>query len=137
MSEFFIVAGDKPSLDDLLNLEVIPLDQAEDIVAQAARELFAPSQWPDCWYVRDSGGCTDKLFTEAQAALLDGEPFEGTRLYLVFSRALQTAYKIALWYGDDWSDLAIVADAQAFLERLRQDVERPTAESWMMFLRQC
>lgn len=136
MSAFFIVAGEQPPLDALPNLEVIPLDRAEDIVAQAARELFAPSEWPACWYLRDSKGCTDTLFTEAQVALLDGAPFAETRLYRVFSRILPTAKKIALWYGDDWSNLPVVSDAQTFLQRLRQDVERPTAESWMMFLRQ-
>lgn len=135
MSEFFLVAGEQPELDDLSNLEVIPLDCAEDLVAKAARELFVASDWPCCWYVRDARGCTDTLFTEAQAALLAGESFEKTRIYQVFSRALLRAKKVALWYGDDWSDLSVISGAQTFLERLQQDIARPAAESWLMFLR--
>lgn len=43
MSQFFIVAGKIPSLDDLSNVEVIPLDRAEDIVVRAAQDLLHPS----------------------------------------------------------------------------------------------
>lgn len=135
MSEFFIIAGDKPQLDDLLSLEAVSLDRAEDVVARAARDLFAPYEWSECWYLRDAQGCVDTLFIEAQAALLDSLPFEGTRLYRLFSRLLLTAKKIALWYGNDWTDLPAVSDAPTFFQRLRRDLEQPAAESWMMFLR--
>ncbi len=125
MSQFFIIAGKTSSLDGLSNVEVISLDRAEDVIVRAARDLFFAADWPSCWYLRDRGGCTGTLFTEAQAALLDGASFEQTRLYSLFSRTLPTAKGIALWYGDDWSDLPPVSESRAFLDRLRQDVERP------------
>ena len=133
MSEFFLISGRQPPFDDVANLEVVQLSQAEDIVARAARELFAPSEWADCWYLRDTGGCADTLFTEAQEALLDGKPFEHTRLYRAFSRILPEARKIALWYGSDWANLPLVSEAQTFMECLKRDLESPTAEAWMMF----
>jgi len=135
MSEFFLVSGRQPQFDDIANIEVVQLNQTEDIVARAGSELFAPSDLTDCWYLRDTEGCADTLFTEAQEALLDGKPFENTRLYRAFSRILPEARKIALWYGSDWANLPLVSEAQTFMERLKRDIASPTAEAWMMFER--
>jgi hypothetical protein len=133
MSEFFLVCGRQPRLEDIANVEVVRLSQAEEIVTRAAHELFSPSEWADCWYLRDRRGCADTLFTEAQAALLDSVPFESTRLYRVFSRVLPTARKIALWYGNDWENLTRVHEAGTFIDFLKRDMESPTAESWLLF----
>lgn len=135
MSEFFIVCGEKPKLDDLPNIELVEMNQAEEVVARAARQLFSSSDLAHCWYVRDKQGCADTFFTEAQAAALDGDPLEKTRLYQVFNRALPTAKQVALWYGDEWQDLPVVTDEKSFFEHLKKDLESPTAESWMMFRR--
>jgi hypothetical protein len=133
MSEFVLISGRQPQFEDISNIEVVQLSHAEAIIARAAQELFAPSEWMGCWYLRDTEGCTDTLFTEAQAALLNGKPFEHTRLYRAFSRILPTARRVALWYGDDWANLPLVSDAKTFMERLKRDIESPTAEAWMLF----
>lgn len=133
MSEFLIICGQKPNVDDLANVLLVDLRDAESLVVRAAEELLSAEERAEAFTVRDVEGCFDTLFTEAQRELLDGKSILGTRIYAVLLRVLPSASQVLLWYGDDWQNLLEVTDTQTFLQRLDQDLRSPCAESWLAY----
>lgn len=133
MSEFLIICGKKPKVDDLANVLLLDLPDVESLVVQAAEELLGAEERAEAFTVRDAEGCFDTLFAEAQQALLDGKSIVDTRIYAVLQRVLPSASQVLLWYGDDWQNLPEVVDAQTFLQRLEQDLRSPSAESWLRY----
>ncbi len=83
MSEFLIIRGKKPKLDDLANVLLVDLRDAESLVMQAAEELLSAEERAEAFTVRDAEGCFDTLFAEAQRELLDRKSILDTRIYAV------------------------------------------------------
>lgn len=133
MSEFLIIRGKKPKLDDLANVLLVDLRDAESLVMQAAEELLSAEERAEAFTVRDAEGCFDTLFAEAQRELLDRKSILDTRIYAVLQRVLPRASQVLLWYGDDWQNLPEIADAQTFLQRIEHDLRVPSTESWLRY----
>ena len=133
MSEFLIIRGKKPKLDDLANVLLVDLRDAESLVMQAAEELLSAEERAEAFTVRDAEGCFDTLFAEAQRELLDRKSILDTRIYAVLQRVLPRASQVLLWYGDDWQNLPEIADAQTFLQRIEHDLRVPSTESWLTY----
>ncbi len=130
MSEFLIICGKKPKVDDLANVLLVDLRDAESLVLQAAEELLRAEERAEAFTVRDADGCSDTLFAEAQRELLDGKSIVDTRIGAVLHRVLPSASRVLLWYGDYWQNLPEVVDAQTFLQRIDHDLRAPSGESW-------
>ena len=101
MSEFLIIRGKKPKLDDLANVLLVDLRDAESLVMQAAEELLSAEERAEAFTVRDAEGCFDTLFAEAQRELLDRKSILDTRIYAVLQRVLPRA---CLLYTSDAAD---------------------------------
>lgn len=133
MSEFLIICGKKPKAEELPNILLVDLLDADALVVQAAAELLSVEERAEAYTVRDADGCFDTLFAEAQRALLDGKSLFDTRLYTLLQRVLPSASQVLLWYGDDWQNLAELTEEQTLVQRIEQDLRSSSAESWLRY----
>lgn len=77
----------------------------------------------------------DTVFVRAQREMIEGKPYESTRLNELLVALSKAAKRVALWYGSDYADLEPVHDLQALTRIVREGLSSPSVEVYAVFVR--
>ncbi|MCH8041534.1 MAG: hypothetical protein V3T23_08720 [Nitrososphaerales archaeon] len=127
MSQFLIVTGQPPSIDDITGLKLVPANQAQEYIAGVVQELFvAPDR--DRTFLLDDGTLTsDEVVLEASDAIFENSRLEETRLGKALLRLLDADCVIRTWLAsgnNSHQDLDVFRDRADFWDELASRLKR-------------
>jgi hypothetical protein len=72
---------------------------------------------------------------DAQNKVVDGEAFEDTEFGRLARELSRTCSEVALWWGDDWTDLPVFERADEFVSDIGKQLAEPIGDVYSLFRR--
>lgn len=121
MTQFMLCVRDP--LKTATSFECCPIAVDDAFLADAKRALF-PAHTTDVCVPRIDGSSVSDVFTEAHNVLYNGRNFNTTALARLLTEITTACVSLAIWWGEDWSDLPVVTSEAA----LRNELEKQLSE---------
>lgn len=134
MSQFMLFVSEQQQEYGIPGIEICPLDEADEFLKRAGKELLSARDLQLCWYpLNEKDRCTDTLFTDAQRDIVSGVSFNATRLGMLLNKLVKTSKTIILWYGNDWSDLLRIENRKEFIALVESQLFEDSGEIYLQF----
>lgn len=131
MTQFAIAQGGVISNEKVQrHLKLCP---EEGLIRNAALRIFEDPV--SVFVVAPFGRPFDDAYLSAQRDVAEGAKPDGTDLFLALDDLSHHVTAMALWYGDDFSNLPSASNWGDLLSVLRRDLEEPSLETYVALLK--
>ncbi len=112
MSYFMVVNGNKPELNDIATIKILPLQEDQKYVVEVIHRNFPEFDDENTYSVSDESGTMD-LIPDMQEQVNLGNNFQSTSFGQIIIRCMNVGCKIFLW----WSDTVDSGNINKYLEK--------------------